>query len=113
MPKASAEHHCSPLSLLHPSYTAAISNFFNNAQADGRDPVVGEQAVHERLVGKLGKLLSGPFPYSFSDPSWLAQSVTHVSVLGATSYQRLEFLGDALLDLVVSLRTLSGGRGQG
>jgi dsRNA-specific ribonuclease len=39
--------------------------------------------------------------------------VTHVSVLGSVSYQRLEFLGDALLDLVVSLRTLSRGRGEG
>jgi dsRNA-specific ribonuclease len=34
-----------------------------------------------------------------------------VSVLGDVSYQRLEFLGDALVDLVVSLRLLSRGHG--
>jgi hypothetical protein len=36
-----------------------------------------------------------------------------VSVLGCCSYQRLEFLGDALLDLVVSLRTLGQGTRSG
>jgi hypothetical protein len=32
--------------------------------------------------------------YAFRDPGLLAQALTHVSVLGAASYQRLEFLGD-------------------
>jgi dsRNA-specific ribonuclease len=32
-----------------------------------------------------------------------------VSVLGGVSYQRLEFLGDALMDLIVSLRLLATG----
>jgi dsRNA-specific ribonuclease len=32
----------------------------------------------------------------------LSQALRHVSVFGAPSYQRLEFLGDALLDLAVS-----------
>lgn len=45
------------------------------------------------------------------DPSWLVQSLTHVSVLGGVSYQRLEFLGDALMDLIVSLRLLAMGHG--
>jgi dsRNA-specific ribonuclease len=43
------------------------------------------------------------------DPSWLVQSLTHVSVLGGVSYQRLEFLGDALMDIMVSLRLLASG----
>lgn len=43
------------------------------------------------------------------DPSWLVQSLTHVSVLGSVSYQRLEFLGDALIDIMVSLRLLASG----
>eukprot|EP00879_Flechtneria_rotunda_P005312 GHRR01005599.1.p1 GENE.GHRR01005599.1~~GHRR01005599.1.p1 ORF type:complete len:445 (+),score=184.70 GHRR01005599.1:92-1336(+) len=40
--------------------------------------------------------------YSFRQPELLQQAVTHVTVLGAISYQRLEFLGDAVLDLLVS-----------
>jgi hypothetical protein len=32
--------------------------------------------------------------YRFEDPSILLQALTHVSVLGQASYQRLEFLGD-------------------
>jgi hypothetical protein len=41
--------------------------------------------------------------YSFSDPGLLSQALTHVSQFGVISYQRLEFLGDAVLDLMVSL----------
>jgi hypothetical protein len=43
------------------------------------------------------------------DPALLRQALTHVSVLGAPNYQRLEFLGDALIDLVVSLRLMACG----
>jgi hypothetical protein len=100
-----------PLSLLHPSYTAALCN---RATSTATDPSSGKPlTATERLALKLSKLPNGPFPYAFRDPEWLAQAVTHVSVLGCVSYQRLEFLGDALLDLVVSLRTLSRGRGEG
>jgi len=35
--------------------------------------------------------------YRFRDPSILQQALTHVSVLGEASYQRLEFLGDGEL----------------
>jgi dsRNA-specific ribonuclease len=97
----------SPLSLLHPSYTAALCNRTNAANTS--QPL----SSTDRLANKLAKLPNGPFPYAFRDASWLAQAVTHVSVLGSVSYQRLEFLGDALLDLVVSLRTLARGRGEG
>jgi hypothetical protein len=98
------------LTLLHPSYAAALANSARTAT-----DACGSQALSltDRLASKLSKLPNGPFPYAFRDPEWLAQAVTHVSVLGSVSYQRLEFLGDALLDLVVSLRTLSRGRGEG
>jgi ribonuclease III len=45
--------------------------------------------------------------YQFADPEQLEQALTHISALGgarnrAGSYQRLEFLGDHVLGLVVS-----------
>lgn len=43
--------------------------------------------------------------YRFSDPGLLNKALTHRSV-GKHNYERLEFLGDAVLDLVVSERLL-------
>ena len=40
--------------------------------------------------------------YEFSDPNLLRQALTHPSLDGDTSYQRLEFLGDRVLGLVVA-----------
>lgn len=57
------------------------------------------------LAQSLRQLLGG---YQFSQPALLQQALTHVSVLGVPSYQRLEFLGDALLDVMVSLQLLMG-----
>lgn len=39
--------------------------------------------------------------YRFSDPGLLQEALTHRSV-GQSNYERLEFLGDSVLDLVVS-----------
>jgi hypothetical protein len=49
----------------------------------------------QRLQHQLG--------YTFSDPDLLSQALTHVSHFGLVSYQLLEFLGDSVLDLLVSL----------
>ena len=54
---------------------------------------------HERLEAQLG--------YRFSDPGLLERALTHASALSpakriANSYQRLEFLGDRVLGLVVA-----------
>ena len=38
--------------------------------------------------------------------------MTHVSVLGRPSYQRLEFAGDAIMDLLITLH-MSGHDGGG
>lgn len=46
-----------------------------------------------RFVNRLG--------YQFSDPSLLEQALTHRS-FGSFNNERLEFLGDAVLDMVVS-----------
>ncbi len=48
-----------------------------------------------RLEARLG--------YRFTDRAWLEEAVTHVSAgVGGKSYQRLEFLGDRVLGVVVS-----------
>ncbi len=47
----------------------------------------------DRLQGRLG--------YAFNDPELLDQALTHRS-LGARNNERLEFLGDAILDFVVA-----------
>ena len=54
--------------------------------------VVTELSRHplERLLG-----------LSFSDPSLLQEALTHKSA-GTPNYERLEFLGDAVLELVVT-----------
>ncbi|CAI7616954.1 unnamed protein product [Penicillium glandicola] len=51
---------------------------------------------HSRLAGLIG--------YTFQDPALLTEALTHASCEYDTSiqsYQRLEFLGDAVLDMVV------------
>jgi ribonuclease-3 len=45
----------------------------------------------------------GGIPYRFKDPSLLEQALTHRS-LGAANYERLEFLGDSVLSLVIASR---------
>lgn len=40
--------------------------------------------------------------YSFKEKSWLIQALTHPSLAGEASYQRLEFLGDRVLGLVIA-----------
>ncbi|MCC6221622.1 MAG: ribonuclease III [Deltaproteobacteria bacterium] len=51
------------------------------------------------------EVLSGKLGYEFKDGALLEQALTHRSVLGfreSLNYERLEFLGDAVLDLAVA-----------
>jgi len=48
------------------------------------------------------RLIPG-IPYRFEDPELLTQALTHRS-LGRHNYERLEFLGDSILNFVVSAR---------
>ncbi len=56
-------------------------------------------------------LLEEQLGYSFTDEQWLHQALTHPSVDNKAktnrAYERLEFLGDALLELVVSRELFS------
>lgn len=61
----------------------------------------GEIGVHLEGVGDLERRLD----YRFRDPSFLLQAVTHASYSAnrvTDCYQRLEFLGDAVLDFLIT-----------
>lgn len=51
---------------------------------------------------------SSPISSFFSDPAWLTTALTHKSYCnehpGAKSNERLEFLGDSILSLIISIR---------
>jgi ribonuclease-3 len=71
-----------------------------------------EQVVHDRAMSRKAKdkeraALEDRIGYKFADKSLLERAVTHISALAggstrANSYQRLEFLGDHVLGLVIS-----------
>ena len=69
-----------------------------------------EQAVHDCAMSRKAKdraALEERIGYQFADKALLERALTHISALsgGATranSYQRLEFLGDHVLGLVIS-----------
>src|SRR5262252_9031059 len=68
-----------------------------------------EQVVHNRQMSRKAKdkaALEGRIGYKFADKDLLERALTHISALAggnrAASYQRLEFLGDHVLGLVIS-----------
>ncbi|HEY6701433.1 MAG TPA: ribonuclease III [Pseudolabrys sp.] len=68
-----------------------------------------EQAVHDRQMSRKAKdrtTLETRIGYKFADKDLLERALTHISALSggnrAASYQRLEFLGDHVLGLVIS-----------
>jgi ribonuclease-3 len=68
-----------------------------------------EQAVHDRQMRRKAKdraALEEKIGYKFADKALLERALTHISALSggnrANSYQRLEFLGDHVLGLVIS-----------
>jgi ribonuclease III len=82
--------------------------------AVGEKPAGSTRAVRNRRSAandterRRGSIRFGErIAYRFRDPALLEQALTHISALGgvrnrAGSYQRLEFLGDHVLGLVVS-----------
>jgi ribonuclease-3 len=70
-----------------------------------------EQAVHDRAMSRKAKdrtALEDRIGYKFADKALLERALTHISALSggpqnrSSSYQRLEFLGDHVLGLVIS-----------
>lgn len=60
-------------------------------------------AVRQNLTtnSKTWRLLEA-LGYQFRDPAWLELALTHRSVSGARNNERLEFLGDSILNFVVA-----------
>jgi hypothetical protein len=58
--------------------------------------------IGQRLTPDLQRLQQQVLGHTFSNPGLLYQALTHVSHAGGISYQRLELLGDAVLDLIMS-----------
>jgi ribonuclease-3 len=68
-----------------------------------------EQAVHDRAMRRKAKdraALEEKIGYKFAEKALLERALTHISALSGgnrvNSYQRLEFLGDHVLGLVIS-----------
>ncbi|XP_019181100.1 PREDICTED: endoribonuclease Dicer homolog 2-like isoform X2 [Ipomoea nil] len=72
---------------------------FIDAPIVGNFPLNAEQMVNVKRL-ESDSLLN----YTFRDPSLLVEALTHGSYIphGTQSYQRLEFLGDAVLDYAVT-----------
>jgi ribonuclease III len=75
------------------------------AESDGARPAgAKEPRRRRRATGEFEERIG----HRFKDPALLEQALTHVSALararqrGGSSYQRLEFLGDHVLGLIVS-----------
>ena len=81
-------------------------------QGESTQPDAGREAVAKKKRGKVAAkaaaaAIEGRIGHKFGDPNLLATAFTHVSALKparnrAESYQRLEFLGDHVLGLIVS-----------
>jgi ribonuclease-3 len=78
------------------------------ASIDGGDAKPAKKKVARRPSAKAAaRIIEQRIGHSFADPALLATAFTHVSALKsarsrADSYQRLEFLGDHVLGLIVS-----------
>ena len=81
-------------------------------QGESPQPDAGREAVPKKKRSKVSAkaaaaAIEGRIGHKFGDPNLLATAFTHVSALKparnrAESYQRLEFLGDHVLGLVIS-----------
>jgi ribonuclease III len=77
------------------------------AETPRGDGQQGKGQKESRRNRKVGSALESRIGYRFSDPALLTCALTHISALKgprnrAGSYQRLEFLGDHVLGLVIS-----------
>ncbi|NIM62579.1 MAG: ribonuclease III, partial [Acidobacteria bacterium] len=78
-----------------------MTSFQRRSNADSTPPPVFEEYLDAEAVTRVEKLLG----YTFTNRRLLAEALMHRSFAGeqqtAASYERLEFLGDAVLQLAV------------
>ena len=91
--------------------SASITPTYDTLAALASNPKTQSAAARrvaaEGLAEAVEPLLGGY--YHFKTPELLLEAFTHVSLLGMPSYQLLEFLGDALIDVMVSLNIIRNG----
>src|SRR5260370_36047070 len=70
------------------------------------EPALHDRKMSRKTAGACRRELETRIGYEFTDKSLLESALTHISALSgnsrSSSYQRLEFLGDHVLGLVVS-----------
>lgn len=73
---------------------------FNKVFLSTRPQSTFDPSLHEVDIARVTDIVG----YHFKDPSLIAEALTHASVLDSSvaCYQRLEFLGDAVLDFCVT-----------
>jgi ribonuclease-3 len=85
----------------------AVSSPAPVAAATGPEPRAGDGKTVRRRRSRPAADFEERIGYRFKDPALLEQALTHISALSgprnrASSYQRLEFLGDHVLGLAIS-----------
>lgn len=92
--------------------TTPLDEIHSNLMEGLVDPILNQTLLTDQLfpipkvcdTSELSdqlNLLSLPLDYKFKDVSFLEEALTHKSFQAKKSYDRLEFLGDALLDLII------------
>ncbi|HEX7791951.1 MAG TPA: ribonuclease III domain-containing protein, partial [Afipia sp.] len=79
----------------------------NDAASAGAEDIKPAKKARRPSAKAAAKIVEQRIGHTFADPALLATAFTHVSALKsarsrADSYQRLEFLGDHVLGLIVS-----------
>lgn len=85
-----------------PALHGGGSNLFNtsNQKSNAFFPIYlsSSSSLHSLDISQVEAALGG---YKFQNPALAQEALTHGSVLGERCYQRLEFLGDCILDLIL------------
>jgi hypothetical protein len=90
---ASVDSDCAGSAILacQSCLNAFITTTTSDSSSSSRQLPSSLQQLQQQLLG-----------HTFLHPSLLQQALTHVSHTGGPNYQRVEFLGDSVLDLHVS-----------
>lgn len=90
-----------PLNLIHSLSPECLEDSFFTSELT-TDQLFPVPKIHETaLLSDQLNLISLPLGYKFKNVSLLEEALTHKSFNCKQSYDRLEFLGDALLDLII------------
>lgn len=106
-PKGKHLANSSPTLDTPPSLPTLSTETVEGAEAKAVRPITTLKPTRRRKTKKTPPGFEERIGYKFKDPALLEQALTHISALAGPrnrsgSYQRLEFLGDHVLGLVIS-----------